>query len=505
MDEFCDTAPCLIFTVKCSVSSCENVSLRQSRIWGPGLKSDFRLPVRYFFVQLVNKDGSNVTTSVGKKIVSALVSPANGDNARIWTEVLDRHDGSFIVRFRLFSSTSDLKVAVTLRGQHIADSPYTITGPVYHETCNCPNQTPDQWATSVGCAVTYNQIRLDLEPFKDINMAKVAREAVERFNNKGHHSICHYKIIDNKIYRKCYGEHVGFKMFMDSILLSLSRKMVLPDTEFFMNLGDWPLEDRLVSTSGPAPLPIFSWCGSKKTRDIIMPTYDITEATLEMMGRVSLDIFSTQANTGPAWENKTSRAFWRGRDSRRERLDLVVMGRQRPELVDAKLTNMFFFPKDEQKYGQLARHISFFDFFKYKYQLNIDGTVAAYRFPYLLSGDAVVMKQDSEYYEHFYGDLEPYVHYWPLKHDLSDLLEIVRWAKKNDATMQEVAKNGQRYARENLDPASIMCYHVRLLQEYTQLLHSKPKFNKGFELVEQPSESNNCKCQKYKKQVHEEL
>ena len=64
--------------------------------------------------------------------------------------------------------------------------------------------------------------------------------------------------------------------------------------------------------------------------------------------------------------------------------------------------------------------------------------------------------------------------------------------------MQEVAKNGQRYARENLDPASIMCYHVRLLQEYTQLLHSKPKFNKGFELVEQPSESNNCKCQKYK-------
>ena len=45
------------------------------------------------------------------------------------------------------------------------------------------------------------------------------------------------------------------------------------------------------------------------------------------------------------------------------------------------------------------------------------------------------MKQDSEYYEHFYGDLEPYVHYWPLKHDLSDLLEIVRWAKKNDATV----------------------------------------------------------------------
>lgn len=32
-------------------------------------------------------------------------------------------------------------------------------------------------------------------------------------------------------------------------------------------------------------IPIFSWCGSEDTADIIMPTYDITEATLENMGR----------------------------------------------------------------------------------------------------------------------------------------------------------------------------------------------------------------------------
>ncbi|GFR82613.1 KDEL motif-containing protein 1 [Elysia marginata] len=210
---------------KHKASSCENVSVKQSRVWGPGLKSDFRLPVRYFFIQLVYKDGSNVTTSVGNKVVSAFASPANGDHARIWTEVLDRHDGSFIVRFRPFSTTSDLKLSVTLRGQHLAESPYTIRGPVYHETCDCPNQTPDQWAASVGCQATYNQIRLDLEPFQDIQMSKVARQAVERFNQKGRHSICHYKVVENKVYRKCYGEHVGFKMFVDAILLSLTRKI----------------------------------------------------------------------------------------------------------------------------------------------------------------------------------------------------------------------------------------------------------------------------------------
>lgn len=70
--------------------------------------------------------------------------------------------------------------------------------------------------------------------------------------------------------------------------------------------------------------------------------------------------------------------------------------------------------------------------FQYKYQLNIDGTVAAYRFPYLLAGDAVVFKQDSYYYEHFYKSLKPNIHYIPFKRDLSDLEEKLKWAKSHD-------------------------------------------------------------------------
>lgn len=67
---------------------------------------------------------------------------------------------------------------------------------------------------------------------------------------------------------------------MDAILLSLARKIVLPDIEFFVNLGDWPL----VPEQGPL-YPIFSWCGSEDTIDIVMPTYDITQSSLEAMGR----------------------------------------------------------------------------------------------------------------------------------------------------------------------------------------------------------------------------
>lgn len=84
-----------------------------------------------------------------------------------------------------------------------------------------------------------------------------------------------------QVYRKCYGQHVGFNMFMDNILLSLTRKAHLPDLEFIMNLGDWPLIKKDVKPM----IPIFSWCGSTQTADIVLPTYDITEASLECMGR----------------------------------------------------------------------------------------------------------------------------------------------------------------------------------------------------------------------------
>jgi Glycosyl transferase family 90 len=58
--------------------------------------------------------------------------------------------------------------------------------------------------------------------------------------------------------------------------------VVLPDIEFLLNLGDWPLEFKKASEN---PLPILSWCGSDETRDIVLPTYDMVQSTLETMNR----------------------------------------------------------------------------------------------------------------------------------------------------------------------------------------------------------------------------
>ncbi len=45
-----------------------------------------------------------------------------------------------------------------------------------------------------------------------------------------------------------------------------------------MNLGDWPLNEK----SQDILLPIISWCGSATANDIILPTYELTKATLDL-------------------------------------------------------------------------------------------------------------------------------------------------------------------------------------------------------------------------------
>jgi hypothetical protein len=55
----------------------------------------------------------------------------------------------------------------------------------------------------------------------------------------------------------------GFKAFLDDMLYSLARKIRLPDSEFLLNLGDWPQIQR-IDEDGVAvpPVPVFAWYAS---------------------------------------------------------------------------------------------------------------------------------------------------------------------------------------------------------------------------------------------------
>lgn len=129
--------------------------------------------------------------------------------------------------------------------------------------------------------------------------------------------------------------------------------------------------------------------------------------------------------------------------------------------------------------------------------MNIDGTVAAYRFPYLMLGNSLVLKQDSQYYEHFYVHLKAGTHYLPVKRSLSDLLEKIKWAKENDAEAQEMARAGQAAARELLQPSRLYCYYYRVMDTYSKRQKGQPTQHPDMELVPQPDDNSAaCTCER---------
>ncbi|KAL4687986.1 hypothetical protein H8957_004596 [Semnopithecus entellus] len=481
------------------------VSAPRSLVWGPGLQAAVVLPVRYFYLQAVNSEGQNLTRSppgqTPFKVVVKSLSPKELVRIHV-PKPLDRNDGTFLMRYRMYETVNEgLKIEVLYGDEHVAQSPYILKGPVYHEYCECP-EDPQAWQKTLSCPTKEPQIAKDFASFPSINLQQMLNEVPKRFGDE-RGAIVHYTILDNHIYRRSLGKYTDFKMFSDEILLSLTRKVLLPDLEFYVNLGDWPLEHRKVNGT-PSPIPIISWCGSLDSRDVVLPTYDITHSTLEAMRGVTNDLLSIQGNTGPSWINKTERAFFRGRDSREERLQLVQLSKENPQLLDAGITGYFFFQEKEKELGK-AKLMGFFDFFKYKYQVNVDGTVAAYRYPYLMLGDSLVLKQDSPYYEHFYMALEPWKHYVPIKRNLSDLLEKVKWAKENDEEAEKIAKEGQLMARDLLQPHRLYCYYYEVLQKYAERQSSKPEVRDGMELVPQPEDNTAiCQCHR-KKPSREEL
>ena len=67
------------------------------------------------------------TYSPGEKAFQINIGPVHG-RGRIWTQLLDRHDGSFIVRYRMYDSYEELRIEIRSGDRQVADSPYILQG-----------------------------------------------------------------------------------------------------------------------------------------------------------------------------------------------------------------------------------------------------------------------------------------------------------------------------------------------------------------------------------------
>lgn len=76
-----------------------------------------------------------------------------------------------------------------------------------------------------------------------------------------------------------------------------------------------------------------------------------------------LDVLSASGKAKIPWDDRIAKGFFRGRDSSRQRLELVKLGKKHPDLFDVGITRYFFFRDKKEELGT-KEQAPFFDFFK---------------------------------------------------------------------------------------------------------------------------------------------
>ena len=131
--------------------------------------------------------------------------------ARVYLEILDRYDGSYVVRYKLYKSYRKLRISVfSDTHEHIAKSPYNLDVPINQDKCNCPDENFRRWLLKMQCNETYTQIELDMKRIEEesknnnngklIDMDQLRQQIIDSYNQEYTHSFCNYVILNNEVF-----------------------------------------------------------------------------------------------------------------------------------------------------------------------------------------------------------------------------------------------------------------------------------------------------------------
>ncbi|XP_074644839.1 protein O-glucosyltransferase 1-like [Tubulanus polymorphus] len=334
--------------------------------------------------------------------------------------------------------------------------------------------------SSENCDCHSSVIDENLKPWKGGITKAMFAQAMDRKAYGG----LHYQIIDHKLYRedtcmfpsRCSGvEHFILEIIDD-----------LPDMELIINTRDNP-------SAGSVPVPIFSFSKvANLDYDIMYPAWTFWEGGPALwpiypvgLGRWDLmrDKLSRQAEIW-GWDKKDSIGFFRGSRTSMERDPLILLSRNEPELVDAQYTKNQAWRSDaDTLYRPPAEIIPLEDHCKYKFLFNFRGVAASFRLKHLFLCGSTVFHVGDEWLEFFYPALKPWVHYIPVKKDLTNVRTLLEFAKENDDSVRAIAERGQKFIWDHLRMEDVSCYWEKLLKSYAKLLKFKPTKNPEFQRI----------------------
>lgn len=212
---------------------------------------------------------------------------------------------------------------------------------------------------------------------------------------------------------------------------------------------------------------------------LIKPNYELTikaiKRNLKKKKYLSrLDVAGWRGAQSVYWHHPAGYYFNLSKIGKFPRLDLVLFSAANPDYVDAKFTSydQLLSPGEEgQKYKEFmlktvgfpSPFVPFEEMVKYQYNISIDGCVSAWaRTPWILFTKSVLLYHSL--FETFYTPfLKPYVHYVPIKSDMSDLKEKIDELRANPELYKKIVENGAQFAEEILSPQTIKDYWLKVL------------------------------------------
>lgn len=308
------------------------------------------------------------------------------------------------------------------------------------------------------------QISEDLSPFMQDGYCS---ECMLRFfkANKERDLLCLITIQSNQI--DCKTGHDANKTRVNAIhraLRKLSKKHSLPDVRFVVSVHD--------ALHRSCSFPVFVMSKTIQEPKILFPDFSALSGKYQVINGINLET----TNFPIPWRNRKDLLIWRGSGAqekitcenmnRKNRVILCRLGQEHPDMIDAGFT--FCISSCIEEYGK--EFVSFEEIFSHRYQIWLDGNAASYsNSGWRLYTGSTVLKPDSPYTQWYYGDLQPWVHYVPVKEDLSDLIDTIRFLRENEKLAAQIAENGLQFAREHITNERNLLYLHDLLWAYASL------------------------------------
>jgi hypothetical protein len=332
----------------------------------------------------------------------------------------------------------------------------------------------------------------------DANILKFQKEHPEQFQQRKINFRRERWYANNCVFRNQFPEYEGelntnvYKNMLEELL----KNRIIPDIEFFINDRDFPLLKKDLTEpyehifdsdnikvedefKFKKMAPIFSKSVTNKFADILIPTND--EWTMASNHYFTPDCSNsyhkeTWSKINIDWSKKKDICIFRGSATgcgnninNNMRLKVADMSVDYSDLLDAGITDWKARMKkykgepisiiDPSKFRfKLANQITNYDKSLYKYILNIDGYVSAFRLASELSMNSIVFIVESPYKMWFSHMLVDGFHYISIKGDLSDLIEKIEWCRDHDAECKKIAGNAFLFYQKYLTKEGIFNY-----------------------------------------------